>query len=90
MSNTVYLDSMKFTNKKGAVSYGFLVRDSYGYDYCNTLEEMVVDDLQLLKICIEKDFAHDHINHISQYELGIIINGTKYHWAEIHHLWKDD
>jgi uncharacterized protein YbaR (Trm112 family) len=86
MSNQITIEATKFVNVKGdGETLGFRMYDDYGQTYCNTLESIPDDDLDLLRLVLDNtdDISAAMFEHIKDNESDICINGEYYGWKTI-------
>ena len=91
MSNRAQIYSTIFINPRmdNEKEYGVRVVDNYGGDYSDTWDSIPNDNLEILKLCVEKYVATDDdgvIDNIIRQKEGVSIDGTWYDWKEIGHI----
>jgi hypothetical protein len=87
MSNHVTIQATRFTNlPQGTETLGFRIYDDYNAAYCNTLESIPENDIELLELILgdyASDDTTDILSYVEEHEKGIEINGNYYSWDEI-------
>lgn len=90
--NCITLQATKFVNlPQGDETIGWRMYDNHGQTYDNTLESLVTEDLELLKIALESTDQQvlDMLSMMQEISKGIEINGNFYDWDQVKHLWTD-
>jgi len=86
MSNLAVIVPTKFECvRTGAVTLGFRIYDDYGAEYCNLLESIPDDDIELLEEVVKLvgDVGQGILDSVVENELGISIGDAHYEWDEI-------
>ena len=90
--NRITLQSTEFINHpQGTNTYGWRIYDTYGAVYDNTLDHIIIDNFELLKITLDSDLPQvvDMLSFLHEHGGGLEINGAWYDWNEIKHLWDE-
>ena len=88
MSNEIILEPTEFKDvRSGVISHGFRLFDDHVSMYCNNMESISDDDLELLKLIIEK-YSYDEtiigvIDYLNENKEAITIGGTTYPYRKI-------